>query len=168
MLMKSFAVPLQSQTLLQNQMFGFSTLRKRLGLYSFKLTKNRVYKNPHAMSLRKRQDLQKQGYEGELKIRETERLSERPFGSHTRKGRFVLDIEKVPFFNIPDLTGFNLKPYVSHATAKIDPRKLRTEKGRCDTRFASVNRRNDQKCSQRESLSKLRGGQGSWLQTSLI
>ena len=27
----------------------------------------------------------------------------------------------VPFFNIPDLTGFNLKPYVSHATAKIDP-----------------------------------------------
>ena len=100
MLMKSFAVPLQSQTLLQNQMFGFSTLRKRLGLYSFKLTKNRVYKNPHAMSLRKRQDLQKQGYEGELKIRETERLSERPFGSHTRKGRFVLDIEKVPFFNI--------------------------------------------------------------------
>ena len=121
MLMKSFAVPLQSQTLLQNQMFGFSTLRKRLGLYSFKLTKNRVYKNPHAMSLRKRQDLQKQGYEGELKIRETERLSERPFGTHTRKGRFVLDIEKVPFFNIPDLTGFNLKPYVSHATAKIDP-----------------------------------------------
>ena len=121
MLMKSFAVPLQSQTLLQNQMFGFSTLRKRLGLYSFKLTKNRVYKNPHAMSLRKRQDLQKQGYEGELKIRETERLSERPFGSHTRQGRFVLDIEKVPFFNIPDLTGFNLKPYVSHATAKIDP-----------------------------------------------
>ena len=33
----------------------------------------------------------------------------------------MLDIEKVPFFNIPDLTGFNLKPYVSHATAKIDP-----------------------------------------------
>jgi hypothetical protein len=54
-------------------------------------------------------------------MRETERLSQRPFGSHTKKGRFVLDIDKVPFFNIPDLTGFNLKPYVSHATAKIDP-----------------------------------------------
>lgn len=107
-------------------MFGFSSLRKRLGLYSFKLTKNRVYKNPHAMSLRKRQDLQKQGYEGELKIRETERNSERPFGEHTRKGRFVLDIEKVPFFNIPDLTGFNLKPYVSHATAKIDSTSYET------------------------------------------
>jgi hypothetical protein len=78
------------------------------------------------MSLRKRQDLQKQGYEGELKIRETERNSERPFGEHTRKGRFVLDIEKVPFFNIPDLTGFNLKPYVSHATAKIDSSSYET------------------------------------------
>ena len=54
-------------------------------------------------------------------MRETERLSDRPFGQHTRKGRLVLDIDKVPFFNIPDLTGFNLKPYVSHATAKIDP-----------------------------------------------
>jgi hypothetical protein len=90
-------------------------------LYSFKLTKNRVYKNPHAMSLRKRQDFQGEGYEGELKIRETERLSERPFGTHTKRGRFILDIDKVPFFNIPDLTGFNLKPYVSHATGKIDP-----------------------------------------------
>ncbi len=63
----------------------------------------------------------KQGYKGELKMRENERLSERPFGHHTRKGRFILDIDKVPFFNIPDLTGFNLKPYVSHATAKIGP-----------------------------------------------
>ena len=32
-----------------------------------------------------------------------------------------MDIEKVPFFNIPDLTGFALKPYVAHSTAKIDP-----------------------------------------------
>jgi large subunit ribosomal protein L41 len=48
-------------------------------------------------------------------------LSERPFGEHTRRGRFILDVEKVPFFNIPDLTGFNLKPYVAHSTGKIDP-----------------------------------------------
>jgi Mitochondrial ribosomal protein L27 len=27
-----------------------------LGLFSFKLTKNSAYKNPHAMTLRKRQD----------------------------------------------------------------------------------------------------------------
>jgi len=41
-----------------------------------------------------------------LRIQETERLSERPFGKHTRKGGFMLNIDKVPFFNIPDLTGF--------------------------------------------------------------
>jgi hypothetical protein len=40
----------------------------------------------------------------------------------------VLDIEKVPFFNIPDLNGFNLKPYVSHATAKIDPASFEVRK----------------------------------------
>lgn len=72
------------------------------------------------MTLRKRENLMKQGYQGELKLKENERLSERPFGHHTRKGRFILDIDKVPFFNIPDLTGFNLKPYVAHGTAKID------------------------------------------------
>lgn len=33
----------------------------------------------------------------------------------------MVDIDKVPFFNIPDLTGFALKPYVAHSTAKIDP-----------------------------------------------
>ena len=65
--------------------------------------------------------MKKLGYEGELRIRETERLSERPFGQVSRKGRFTLDIEKVPIYNIPDLTGFNLKPYVSHLTQKIDP-----------------------------------------------
>ena len=58
------------------------------------------------MSLTKRQSLEKQGYSGELKIHETERLSERPFGRHNRRGQFVLNIDKVPFFNIPDLTGF--------------------------------------------------------------
>ena len=112
---------LASQAMFQTQLFGFSTLRKRLGLFSFKLTKQRKFKNPHAMTLRKRQDLLKEGYKGQLKIQETERLSARPFGTLTSKGRFKLDIDKVPFFNIPNLDGFALKPYVSHATAKVDP-----------------------------------------------
>jgi hypothetical protein len=53
-------------------------------------------------------------------MHENERLSQRPFGRLTKSGKFQMDIEKVPFFNIPDLTGFNLKPYVSHATSRID------------------------------------------------
>ena len=76
------------------------------------------------MSLRKRQDLKKMGYQGELRIREAERLSERPFGELSRKGRFTFDVEKVPVYNIPDLTGFNLKPYVSHLTQRIDPKTI--------------------------------------------
>ena len=53
-------------------------------------------------------------------IRETERLGQRPFGKFTNKARFRLDVDKVPFYNIPDLTGFSLMPYVSALTPKID------------------------------------------------
>ncbi len=86
----------------------FSKFRKRIGLYSYKLTKNNRYKNPHAMPLHQRQQYQAQGYRGEVKIREVERNSERPFGYVSNKGRFQFNIEKVPFYNIPDLTGFKV------------------------------------------------------------
>ena len=68
------------------------------------------------MPLKKRLDLKKMGYEGELRIKDTERASGRPFGELSSKSRFRVRIEKVPFYNIPDLTGFNLLPYVSHNT----------------------------------------------------
>ena len=60
------------------------------------------------MSLRKRQDLLKMGEEGHLRIRETERLSQRPFGSFDET-KFRFNIEKVPFYNIPDLTDFEVR-----------------------------------------------------------
>ena len=85
-----------------------ATFRKKHGLYSFKLTKNSHFKNNHSMSLKKRLELKKMGYEGELRIKDTERASSRPFGDHNTKGRFRFKIEKVPFYNIPDLTGFNV------------------------------------------------------------
>ncbi len=91
----------------------FSKFRKRIGLYSYKLTKNSKYKNPHAMPLYQRQQYQKQGYRGEVKIREIERNSDRPFGEVNNKGRFRFNIEKVPFYNIPDLTGFKVSNYLS-------------------------------------------------------
>ena len=119
--------------LMQAQMFGFaSRIRKRLGLYSYKLTKNQRFKNPHAISLQKRLAWEKQGYQGRLKIQEQERLGDRPFGRFTRKGKFLFDIEKVPFYNIPDLTNFKLKPYVSHTTPKIDEEKYETRKVHLD------------------------------------
>ena len=92
-----------------------ATFRKKHGLYSFKLTKNSKFKNTHSMSLRKRLEMKKMGYEGELRIKDTERASSRPFGEHTNKGRFRFKIEKVPFYNIPDLTGFNVSVQNSHS-----------------------------------------------------
>ena len=98
-----------SNLLIQMQTFGFS-FRKHHGLYSFKLTKNKKFKNTHAMSLSKKLQLKAMGYEGELRIKDTERASQRPFGKVDQKGRFKFSIDKVPFYNIPDLTGFDVSP----------------------------------------------------------
>ena len=68
-----------------------------------------------------------QGYEGELKIRERERLSDRPFGRHTSRGKFIFDIERVPYYNVPDLTDFKLKPYVPHLTPKV-PKDIKVQR----------------------------------------
>ena len=64
-----------------------------------------------------------QGYKGWLKIHERERLSDRPFGKHTSRGKFRFEIDRVPFYNVPDLTGFKLKPYVPHQTPRIPEEK---------------------------------------------
>ena len=53
------------------------------------------------------------------RIAEAERESIRPFGRFTKRKGFVLDIDLIPFYNVPDLTGFKLKPYVPHTTPKI-------------------------------------------------
>ena len=95
-------------SLFYQQAFGFSRFRKRLGLYSYKLTKNNRFKNPHAIPLTQKNLYKAQGYKGELKIRELERSGDRPFGRFTRKGKFFFNIEKVPFYNIPDITGFTV------------------------------------------------------------
>ncbi|XP_062502180.1 large ribosomal subunit protein mL41-like [Corticium candelabrum] len=40
-------------------------------------------------------------------------------GFHTKKGSYIVQQHKVPQFIVPDLTGFQLKPYVSHKTPKV-------------------------------------------------
>ena len=52
-------------------------------------------------------------------MNEIERNSPRPFGKFTRKGHFRYFIDMVPFYNIPDLTDFKLKPYVAYSTPKV-------------------------------------------------
>ena len=96
-----------------------SRYRRKNGLYSYKLGKNMIHKNVGAMDMHAKQQLKKQGYDGQLKINERERLSTRVFGTHSRRGKFQFEIEKVPFYNVPDLEGFKLKPYVPHNTPLI-------------------------------------------------
>ena len=109
----------EGNSLFQLSAFGASRIRKKFGLYAFKLGKNKQYKNPHAMNMRSRMALKKQGYVGQLKIHERERLSDRPFGQFNRKGKFMFELEKVPLYNVPNLHDFKLKPYVPHSTPLI-------------------------------------------------
>ncbi|XP_028406369.1 39S ribosomal protein L41, mitochondrial-like [Dendronephthya gigantea] len=43
----------------------------------------------------------------------------KPTGFHTKKGHYVIVPKKVPEFVVPDLTDFELKPYVSYHSPKV-------------------------------------------------
>jgi hypothetical protein len=57
------------------------------------------------------------------KIRQLERESWKPFGKFT-KGGFKFDKEKVPFYDIPNIDGFELKPYVDFNAPKLNEKYL--------------------------------------------
>ncbi|KAJ2816673.1 60S ribosomal protein L27, mitochondrial [Coemansia sp. 'formosensis'] len=44
-------------------------------------------------------------------------------GSHTKHGNYVVDLNKVRTYVVPDLAGCELRPYVSHRSdkVKVDP-----------------------------------------------
>ena len=113
------ALPLGFTGLVNTPACGLSRYRKKFGLYSFKLGRNSVHKNPHGIDRHAKQMFKKQGYQGQLKINERNRLSERPFGKLNQKAKFKFEVEKVPFYNVPDLTDFKLKAYVPHMTPPV-------------------------------------------------
>jgi len=91
------------------------SFRKTLGVYNYKVKPHNYYKNPHALDLRKKEQLKEQNSDSATrKIQAMERFSVAPFGKHTSKGKFVLDHRRIPNYNIPDLNEFPLKPYVSY------------------------------------------------------
>ena len=51
-------------------------------------------------------------------------------GSHTKTGFFHINTQMVPKFVVPDLTGFNLKPYVSRKTPVMRTVKEYTDSSR--------------------------------------
>jgi len=96
------------------------SFRKTLGVYNYKIKKVGYYNNPHAIELKKVEQLKQDGSEKSMrKIKALERISNRPFGHITTRGRFIRDTRKIPNYNIPDLTDFELKPYVSYHTEPI-------------------------------------------------
>ena len=71
------------------------------------------------MSLQKRENFKKADKFRDQRIWQETQESTRPFGRNTNKGNFLFNIDLVPLYNVPDLTGFKLKPYVPHITSKI-------------------------------------------------
>ncbi|XP_065056183.1 large ribosomal subunit protein mL41B-like [Rhopilema esculentum] len=49
-------------------------------------------------------------------------------GFITKKGKFVVVPKKVPEFVVPDLTGFQLKPYVAWKTPRAQTEPMTAEK----------------------------------------
>ena len=96
-----------------------ASFRKNLGVYSFKIRKQQYYKNPHAMSVFQKEKFKNAGTFPVQRIAEAERESIRPFGKISNKGGFKMDIDLIPFYNVPDLRDFKLKPYVPHITPKV-------------------------------------------------
>mmetsp|Transcript_37615 Transcript_37615/g.42637 ORF Transcript_37615/g.42637 Transcript_37615/m.42637 type:complete len:161 (+) Transcript_37615:46-528(+) len=90
--------------------------KKTQGVYSYKLKPDKYYKKPRMIPLALREKLKKKGDHHE--ISRLERESPRQFGEFTRFG-FKYDPSLVPFYDVPDLSNFELKPYVSRMTPKV-------------------------------------------------
>eukprot|EP01017_Pseudomicrothorax_dubius_P024243 TRINITY_DN257_c0_g1_i4.p1 TRINITY_DN257_c0_g1~~TRINITY_DN257_c0_g1_i4.p1 ORF type:complete len:194 (-),score=44.01 TRINITY_DN257_c0_g1_i4:129-629(-) len=94
------------------------SFRKRLGHFSYKMGH---HKTPgivpiHLQSRLKEEDTR----EARARLAKLERESPYPFGRFNRYGRFLFDPTRVPLYDVPDLEGFELKPYASFHTPKIE------------------------------------------------
>ncbi|CAD8104506.1 unnamed protein product [Paramecium sonneborni] len=96
------------------------TFRKTLGLYNYKLGHQQYHKEPGTIQLNAVEQLQNtKSYEGIMRIKKLRQESDRVFGKFIGT-KFVVDKSRVPQYDIPDLTGFELKPYVSYHTPQVD------------------------------------------------
>ncbi|CAK90010.1 unnamed protein product (macronuclear) [Paramecium tetraurelia] len=96
------------------------TFRKTLGLYNYKLGHQQYHKEPGSVSLNAVEQLKNtKTYEGIMRIRKLRQESDRVFGKFVGS-KFVVDKSRIPQYDIPDLTGFELKPYVSYHTPQVD------------------------------------------------
>eukprot|EP01016_Furgasonia_blochmanni_P010876 TRINITY_DN1471_c0_g1_i8.p1 TRINITY_DN1471_c0_g1~~TRINITY_DN1471_c0_g1_i8.p1 ORF type:complete len:234 (+),score=37.52 TRINITY_DN1471_c0_g1_i8:104-703(+) len=103
-----------------------SNFRKSLGVFNYKIDYGH-HKKPGVIPFRlKNQYLKSGGQRGRALVKKMEMNSHYPFGHFTKKQKFIYDADRVPFFDVPDLTDFTLKPYVSVHTARISEETTKT------------------------------------------
>lgn len=90
-----------------------NTFVKTLGIYNYKKGPNKQHKNPHAIPLKTYIKLRKNSNSvNDKKFRYLKLNSSKPFGKFD-KNKFRLDYSKIPLYDIPNTSGFYLKPYLS-------------------------------------------------------
>ncbi|KAM3128569.1 hypothetical protein pb186bvf_019337 [Paramecium bursaria] len=96
------------------------TYRKTLGIYNFKIGHQQYHHQPGAVDVHTAESLKKTGkVVHRYKLHDLQQNSDRVFGEFVGR-KFRFDKNKVPIYDVPDLTDFNLMPYVSHKTPKIE------------------------------------------------
>lgn len=96
------------------------SFRKTLGIFNYKIG-NKTHKKPGVIPYHIKKSLLETDTDRSRRlINLMERDSYYPFGKFTRKSKFMFDPKKVPIYNVPDLTGFELKPYASVHTPRIE------------------------------------------------
>jgi large subunit ribosomal protein L41 len=96
------------------------------GIYSYKLAARQQYKRIGVVPLNVVNQIYKSVKSKEkarLLLKKQEWKSTNLFGSFGPAG-FRLDKQRLPVLEIPDLTGFELKPYVSFNTPKVDKAQI--------------------------------------------
>ena len=96
------------------------------GIYSYKLASRQQYKRIGVVPLNVVNQIHKSVKSKEkarLLLKKQEWKSTNLFGTFGPAG-FRLDKQRLPVLEIPDLTGFELKPYVSFNTPKVDKAQI--------------------------------------------
>jgi large subunit ribosomal protein L41 len=96
------------------------------GIYSYKLAARQQYTRIGVVPLNVVNQIYKSVKSKEkarLLLKKQEWKSTNLFGSFGPAG-FRLDKQRLPVLEIPDLTGFELKPYVSFNTPKVDKAQI--------------------------------------------
>ena len=83
------------------------SFRKTLGVYNFKVKSNNHYKNPHGIPFKLREELYKtKNGINQRKLFFLKKNSNKPYGQLSKSGKFIMDYNKLPVYDIPKTNKF--------------------------------------------------------------